>query len=158
VSDHPRGYVAAWSALGLGAAALIAFNLVHHGESSPPQAGPRPRATVTVTRTATPPSTPDTHHHQSQPLSAAQAHEDAAHHAMAHPAASPSPRIPTPSPGPGKVPVPGIGSPVVVPLRGAGPTVSATVVAPSAPPDPPSTPALQVSIGPAGISVKAVLP
>ena len=158
MTEHPRGYVPAWSALGLGAVALIVFNLVHHTDNAPPHASPLPRVTVTVTTTASPPANPDTHHQQSRPLPAAQTHATAGNHAVTQPTASPSPRAPTPSPGPGKVPVPGIGAAVVVPLRGAGPAVSAKVVAPSAPPDPLPTPGLEISVGPSGLAVTATLP
>jgi hypothetical protein len=141
-TGHPRGYVAAWSAIGGGALALIVFQAVHHDAPGGGQAAPRPSSSasgagsgsapvVSLPVTASPHGTGTFRiAGESQPARPSSSPSST-------PSSSPSPAPSSPSPTPSPAGAVGVSAAVVVPLRGSTPVaVRASLAIPGAPPFP----------------------
>jgi len=160
VTGYPRGYTSAWSVLGLGALALIVFQVVHHGAGSGSAlAGPRVTVTVTVSPRASQPARAPSS--RAQPisgggaLSAGTAPQPTRRPATSGAGPSSVPSAPSQSPKPGTGG--SVSAAIVVPLRGATPVaVRASVVAPSAPPFPQPSPAIGVTVELPGLTITAL--
>lgn len=147
MSRPPRGFTAAWSAIGGGALALVVFQAVHHAPPSGSRAAPGPAASASAAATGlvpvvSLPGAPGASGGTVGGERGAGASRSARASATASVRPSPStsgssspPAGPSPSPSPAGVV--GVSAAVVVPLRGSTPAaVRAALVIPAAPPFP----------------------